>query len=91
MAALAVRVTPRASAERVGPFRDGALAVRVTRPPADGEANRAVQRLLADALRVAPGRVRLVAGARSRDKRFEVDGMTDQELAERLRALPDAD
>jgi uncharacterized protein YggU (UPF0235/DUF167 family) len=88
MARLLVRVTPRASAEHVGPYRDGVLHVRVTRPPTDGEANRAVQRLLSEALRVARGRVRLAAGERSRDKRFEVDGLTDAELARRLSEVP---
>jgi uncharacterized protein YggU (UPF0235/DUF167 family) len=40
-------VTPRASSEAIGPFIGGVLRVRVTRPPADGEANRAVLRLVA--------------------------------------------
>ncbi|HEX2140885.1 MAG TPA: DUF167 domain-containing protein [Candidatus Limnocylindria bacterium] len=91
MASLTVRVTPRASSRRVGPYRDGVLQVRVTRPPADGEANRAVQDLLAAAADVSRGRVRLVAGERAREKRFEVDGLTDAELTARLRQATGAD
>lgn len=66
-----VRVTPRASRARIEP--DGAgWRAWVTVPPEGGRANAAVQRLLAKRLGVAPSRVVLVAGARSRDKRFRI-------------------
>jgi hypothetical protein len=80
-------VVPRASADRVGPDAGGVLRVRVVRPPADGEANRSVLRLVADALGVAPSRLSLVAGARGRRKRLRVDGLDDAQLAQRLREL----
>ena len=86
---LALRVTPRAEADRVGPFADGLLQVRVTRPPADGEANRAVLRLVARALGVPSSRVTLVAGARSRHKRCAIDGISPLELETRLSRLRD--
>ena len=84
MADLQLVVTPRAASNRVGPYRDGVLHVRVTRPPADGDANRAVIRLVADAVGVAPSRLTLVAGERSRRKRVRVDGIGAGELARRL-------
>ena len=87
MADLELAVMPRAAADRVGPYRDGVLRVRVTRPPADGEANRAVLRLVARALGIGPSRLRLVAGERGRRKRVVVDGMNAQELVRRLGAL----
>lgn len=88
-ARLAVRVTPRAGVDRVGPFIEGELLVRVTRPPADGEANEAVRRLVAAAIGLPPSAVSLVAGARSRRKRFAVNGISDGELAARLAGLAD--
>jgi uncharacterized protein len=61
----------------------------VTRPPADGEANRAVRRLIAGALGVAPNQLLLVAGERSRHKRFRLEGIGPDELARRLASLVD--
>ena len=91
MSDLEIAVVPRASADRVGPYRDGVLRVRVTRPPADGEANRAVLRLVARALGLPPSQLVLVAGDRARRKRVRVDGIDGGELARRLAALGDAD
>jgi uncharacterized protein YggU (UPF0235/DUF167 family) len=86
-ARLHVRVTPRAAVDRVGPYAADVLQVRVTRPPADGEANDAVLALVARALGVPRSTVRLVTGARSRSKRFAIDGLSPADLAARLSAL----
>jgi hypothetical protein len=90
-AVVEVRAHPRASRDAVGPYRDGILHVRTVRPPAGGEANAAVARLLARTLDVAPSRVRLVAGERGRAKRFEVDGLDAEALAGRLAAMGGSD
>lgn len=84
---LEVLVTPRAATDRVGPVRDGVLLVRVTRPPADGDANRAVLKLVARALDVPPTHLSLVAGERARRKRIRVAGLGAGELAERLAGI----
>lgn len=86
-AIVAVRAHPRASSDGVGPYRDGLLHVRTVRPPAAGEANDALRRLLAGALDVAPSRVRLVSGERGRTKRFRVEGLEPEALAARLAAI----
>ena len=87
MAELELAVVPRSAIDQVGPYVDGILRVRVTRPPSDGEANRAVVRLVAKALGLSPGRVSLVAGARGRRKRVRVEGIEDGELQGRLASL----
>jgi uncharacterized protein YggU (UPF0235/DUF167 family) len=86
-AQIAVRAHPRAARDEVGPMVDGVLQVRVTRPAADGQANAAVRRLLADALGLAASRLHLVAGERARVKRFEVDGMEPAELRARIHRI----
>jgi len=80
-ARLTVRVQPRASRNEVIGFdTDGALKVRVTAPPVDGEANRAVIELMAKTLGVAKSRVRIVRGESSRVKVVEVDGLNGAEV-----------
>jgi len=83
---LRVRLTPRAAREQVTLLDDGSLAVRVSAPPVDGRANAALERAVAGALRIAPSRVRLVRGARSREKAVRVEGLGATEIRERLAA-----
>jgi uncharacterized protein YggU (UPF0235/DUF167 family) len=87
VAVVSVKVVPAAGAERIGPYADGVLHIRVTRPPAEGQATRAARRLLARALGVAPSSVLLLSGARSRTKRFEALGLSDTVALARLRRL----
>lgn len=76
-----VRVTTRASANTIGGVRDGALLVRVTAPPAEGAANRAVVSVLAKALDIAPSSVRLERGAAARDKVLSVPEEAEARLS----------
>ena len=87
MADLHLIVTPGASVDRVGPWADGALRVHVRRPPLDGEANRAVTRLVARALDVAPSRVTVLAGERGRRKRVRIEELGVAEPERRLAAI----
>ncbi|MGL3819895.1 DUF167 domain-containing protein [Sphingopyxis sp. R3-92] len=64
---LEVRVTPGASRDAVA-IADGAVQLRVTAPPADGEANDAVLRLLAAALDRPRRDLTLLRGATARIK-----------------------
>ena len=64
---------PRARRNEVVAQPGGLFRVRVTAAPADGEANRAVIGLLAEAFGVAPSRIALVRGAASRDKLFRIE------------------
>jgi hypothetical protein len=80
-AKIAVRVQARARRNEIVAVRDGALIVRVSAPALEGRANRAVCRLLADHLDIAPSKVAIIKGERSRDKLIEVQGL-DQASAE---------
>ncbi len=66
-------------------IRDGVLLVRVSAPPVDGRANVAVCRLIARRVGVAPSRVTLVRGQRSRTKLVRVEGL-DADALERALA-----
>ncbi|SEO49098.1 hypothetical protein SAMN04490248_1066 [Salinihabitans flavidus] len=70
---IAVRVTPRASRNRVVADEEGgAIRVYVTTAPEGGKANAAVQKILAKALGVPKTRLVLLRGAAARDKVFRV-------------------
>ena len=61
----------------------------VAAPPVDGAANDEVIAALADAFGVRPRHVRLVGGASSRTKRFEIEGLDEAEIESVLaRLLP---
>jgi len=75
-----VRVKPRASRDAIEGEREGALAVRLTAPPVEGEANEALVRLLAARLHVSKSAVKIVSGERSRWKRIAVRGVTAEQV-----------
>ena len=79
-----VRVQPRASRDEIVGERNGALVVRLTAPPVDNRANEALIRLVAKRLGVAPRRITLLQGARSRDKVLEVDGLESTDVMRQL-------
>lgn len=84
MARLMVRVTPRASRDSVEGFdAQGVLRVRVTAPPAEGEANAAVAKLLSRGLGIPSRDVVLVSGGTARQKLFDVP-LSEHEVRERL-------
>ena len=73
---IGVRVTPRSSRDAIESADEaGEIRVRVTAPPADGAANKAVLRIFAKTLRLPRGAVTLVSGASSRHKRLRIDGV----------------
>lgn len=76
-----VRVTPRASRDEVVGIRGGVLAVRVSAPPVDDAANRALVKLLAKRAGVPRSRVRIVRGERGRRKLVAIEGVGPEILA----------
>jgi len=69
-----VKVVPKSSANKIEATEAG-IKVWVTAPPVDGQANRAVVRLVADRLGVAPSRVEIVRGHVWKTKTLAVEGM----------------
>jgi uncharacterized protein (TIGR00251 family) len=87
-ARIEVRVQPRASREELVGFRDGVLQARVCAAPVQGEANRALCRLIARRAGVAPSRVEVIRGGRGRSKLVRVAGLRLQELLDALSGAP---
>ena len=83
---LSVRAQPRSAVNEVVGWQSGALRVRVTAPPVDDAANRAVLDLLARTLGVPRSQVSLVRGAHARDKLVRISGISRDLLEARLAA-----
>lgn len=71
-----VHVQPRASNSEVAGVHGQALKVRLAAPPIEGAANAALVDLLASLFAVGRRAIRIVAGATSRAKVVEVDGIS---------------
>jgi uncharacterized protein (TIGR00251 family) len=86
VARLRLTVSPGARQSTiVGRHGDG-WKVRVSAPPERGRANDALLTLLAEALGVPRGDVRLAHGESSRHKTVDVEGLDDEEASRRLAA-----
>lgn len=88
---IAVRVTPKAARDEIGPPIDDErgrplLQVRVRAKPSEGEANAAVEKLIAAKLGLARASVRVVQGGKSRIKQVEL-GDLSAEAAAKLQEL----
>ena len=85
-ARLRLRVIPGAKRSEIVGRHGAAWKVRVTAPPERGAANEAVVELLAEALGLRVGEVRLVSGHGSRDKIVELTALEADEAESRLAA-----
>jgi uncharacterized protein (TIGR00251 family) len=85
-ATIDIRVIPRAGKSGLAGRRGTALLVRLNAAPVDGAANAELIDVLAEVLDVPRRAVSIVSGARSRQKRVQIDGLTDQVVAAKLTA-----
>ncbi len=81
---IALRVQPKARRPGITGVHDSRIKVAVSAPPEDGQANRAVIRLMADVLDVAVSRIEIIRGTASRSKQLRVSGISADDARERL-------
>jgi hypothetical protein len=82
-----VHVQPRAGRRGIAGVFNGALKVKVTAPPVDDAANRAVVELFADLLGIPKSACRILYGEKSRDKTLLIRGISIQDFLKRTHAL----
>lgn len=70
---LTCRIQPRASRNEFAGLLDGALKIRITAAPVDGEANRHLVRFLAKAFGVPQQHVRIIRGEQGRHKTVSIE------------------
>jgi len=84
-AALAIRVTPRASKNEIKEvLNDGTVRIRLTAPPVEGKANEALITFLADVLDVPRSKIEIVAGETGRDKLVSILGLDAETVHARI-------
>jgi uncharacterized protein (TIGR00251 family) len=76
---LAVKVSPKASSDRIQGWAENeegerVLKIAVTAPPEDGKANKAVIALLAKRLKLPKSAIEIASGESSRRKTLLIDG-----------------
>jgi len=75
-----VRVVPRSSRNQIIGVEDGIFKIKLTAPPVDGKANKALIEFLAKKLGLAKGSVEIVSGERSRQKSIRIHGLPQKEV-----------
>jgi hypothetical protein len=81
---LRVHLQPGAGPTAILGRQGDALVLRVAPPPADARANDAARSFLAELLSISPESVELVAGEKSREKRFRTTGVEASVLRRQL-------
>jgi uncharacterized protein len=82
---LEVYIQPRASKSEVAGMHDGVVKIRIAAPAVENAANLALVGFVAAQLGIAKRSVRIVSGGASRRKVLEIDGVTENAIAERLK------
>jgi uncharacterized protein (TIGR00251 family) len=79
-----LHVQPRARRCEIAGVFNGALKVKITAPPVDDAANRAIIGFLSGLLSLPKSGLRILAGSRSRDKVLEIRGISPDEFRLRI-------
>ena len=79
-----LHVQVRARRDEIAGVHNGALKLRISAPPVDDAANRAIIAFFASLLAVPKTRLRIVSGHKSRDKVLRIEGITLNEFCSRV-------
>lgn len=67
-----IKVTPRSSKNEVTKISEGEYKVKITAPPVDGEANKALIEILSDYFKVAKSNIQIAGGKSARTKIVDI-------------------
>ena len=81
-----VKVIPRSSRTEILGKENDIYRVKLTAPPVEGKANKAVIELLAEKLGVPKREIEIVSGKTGRLKTIRIRGLTAGEVAQALKA-----
>lgn len=82
---LRVIVKPNSKERRlVGNISPESIHINLTGPAREGKANTELVKRLSKILKISSSSIKLVAGRKSREKTLLIDGLTAEEVADRL-------
>jgi uncharacterized protein len=70
-----LHVLPRAKRSEITGMHNGALKMKVTAPPVDDAANRAIIEFFSKKLGISKSSIQIMSGAKSRDKILQIQGI----------------
>jgi uncharacterized protein len=85
MAILRVHVVPNAKSDSVVGEHGGAVKIKLRTSAVEGKANAALVRFLAEQMKLPRHAIVLQRGHNSRDKLIRVDGLSQEDMRNRLR------
>lgn len=71
-----VRIIPRSSRNEISGREDSVYRIKVTSPPVDGKANKALITLLSKKINIPKKDIQIVSGEKSRNKRIRIYGVS---------------
>lgn len=85
---LMVKVTPRAKSNEISEvLQDGTLKIRLTAPPVDGKANKALTKFLSSILKIHESDIEIISGSKGRKKIIRVNGFDQKSLDARIKII----
>lgn len=85
---LKIRVTPRAKRNEVYCIlEDGTIKVRLTAPPVEGKANKALIKYFSGIFEIPRSRIEILSGLKSRNKLVNIQGMDSVEIYKKLNGI----
>jgi uncharacterized protein (TIGR00251 family) len=79
-----IKVLPRSSKNKIFSLENGIFKVKLSAPPVEGKANRALIDFLAGILGLPKGNIEIVSGKRSRLKSVRIAGCSLEEVEDLL-------
>jgi len=87
MAIVRFHVVPNAKSDIVVGQHGDAIKIKLRAPAVEGKANAALVRFLAEEMKLPRRAIVLQSGQRSRDKLLRIDGLSEEEVRRRWRAV----
>jgi len=82
---LRLHVQPRAKRSEIAGVHAGALKLKITAPPVDDAANRAIIQYFSTLLGIPRSNIQILSGTKYRDKKLQIRGLSLPDFLNRLK------